>query len=163
LHTDQSPSDYLLYYKRATAYFSLGRHSHALDDFDKVLSLTGNTFDNALLMKARIHVKDGRWDEARSELQRYLRKMRDDENAKSLLVSVSEGEVAAKKAVQAQKAQLWTVCMEAATEALRTASHSLEIRQERAHCSLAAGDIEGGVGDLTYVYPFFVVGYSSDR
>jgi DnaJ family protein C protein 3 len=63
--------------------------------------------------------------------------MQDDENVKLLLVSVLEGEVAAKKAVQAQKAQLWTVCMEAATEALRTASHSLEIRQEQVDCSLA--------------------------
>ena len=100
-------------------------------------------------MKARIHLKDGRWEEARSHLQTYLNKMRDDESAKALLASVSDGEVAAKKATQAQRAKLWTACTDAATQALRTASHSLEIRQQRADCSLAAGDIEGGVGDLT--------------
>ncbi|EEB86866.1 hypothetical protein MPER_16026, partial [Moniliophthora perniciosa FA553] len=65
---EQSPTDYLLYYKRATAYLSLSRHSSALDDFDKVLSLTSNTFDNAHLMKARIHLKEGEFKLAREDI-----------------------------------------------------------------------------------------------
>ncbi|KAL4255702.1 Tetratricopeptide-like helical domain superfamily protein, partial [Pleurotus pulmonarius] len=68
---EQSPTDYLLFYKRATAYFSLNRHSSALDDFEKVLSLTSNTFDNAHLMKARIHTKDGHFADARTALKYY--------------------------------------------------------------------------------------------
>jgi DnaJ family protein C protein 3 len=148
---EQSPTDYLLYYKRATAYFSLNRHPNALDDFDKVLSLTSNSFDNALLMKAKILTKDGRWAAARDALGTYSAKVKGDQSAESLLSSIAESEAAANKAVQAQKAQLWTACTEAASQALRTASHSLEIRQQRAECALAAGDIEGSVGDLTYV------------
>jgi DnaJ family protein C protein 3 len=146
---DQSPADYLLYYKRATAHFSLNRHPHALDDFDKVLSLTSNSFDNALLMKSKIHAKDGRWAEARDDLMAYSAKVKDDESAKALAASIAEAEMAAKKAVQAQKAQLWTACTETASQALKTASHSMEIRQLRAECALAAGDFEGAVGDLT--------------
>jgi DnaJ family protein C protein 3 len=149
IFSEQSPADYLLYYKRATAYFSLSRHSNALDDFDKVLSLTSNSFDNALLMKAKIHAKDGRWAESRVALQSYLAKVKSDESAQTLLSSITEGEAAAKKTSQAQKAQLWTVCTESASQALKTASHSLEIRQQRAECGLAAEDFEGAVGDLT--------------
>jgi DnaJ family protein C protein 3 len=148
---EQSPADYLLYYKRATAYLSLSRHPNALDDFDRVLSLTSNSFDNAMLMKAKIHTKDGRWTEARQALDGYSAKVKNDASAVDLLASITEGETAAKKVVQAQNAQLWTACTEAASQALKTASHSLEIRQQRAECALAAGDFEGAVGDLTLV------------
>jgi|ERR1700722_5968003 len=148
---EQSPTDYLLYYKRATAYFSLSRHPNALDDFEKVLSLTSNSFDNALLMKAKIYAKDGRWTEAREALKVYSAKVKDDESANALLSSISEGETAAKKAVQAQKAQLWTACTDATSQALKTASHSVDIRQQRAECALASGDLEGAVADLTQV------------
>jgi hypothetical protein len=52
-----SPADYLLFYKRATAYFSLSRHASALDDFAKVLALTSGEFDPALMMTAKIHTR----------------------------------------------------------------------------------------------------------
>ncbi|THH19841.1 hypothetical protein EW146_g1370 [Bondarzewia mesenterica] len=55
----QLPADYALYYKRATAYFLLGRHANALADFDQVLALTSETFTGAYLMKAKIFAKEG--------------------------------------------------------------------------------------------------------
>ncbi|KAG9219635.1 hypothetical protein CCMSSC00406_0006043 [Pleurotus cornucopiae] len=145
---EQSPTDYLLFYKRATAYFSLNRHSSALDDFEKVLSLTSNTFDNAHLMKARIHTKDGHFADARTALK-YYAKAKADSTADELLNDINFGEQAAKKTAQAKKAQLWTACTESATEALRIASHSIEIRQQRVECAMAVGDLEGAVGDMT--------------
>ena len=48
--------------------------------------------------------------------------------------------------------------MESASEALRVACHSVEIRTWRAECALVAGDVESSVGDLTCVVfspPFF--------
>lgn len=113
--------------------------------------MTSGSFDNALLMKARIHAKDGHWDEARTALKRYSSKAKNnaDPSAAELLADMTEAEKAAKKASQAKKAQLWTACMESASQALKTASHSLEMRQVRAECALASGDIEGAIGDLT--------------
>ncbi|KAH9843623.1 uncharacterized protein C8Q71DRAFT_729321 [Rhodofomes roseus] len=145
---DQSPADYLLFYKRATAYYSLSRHQAALSDFEKVLSLTSDSFDKAYLMKARIHAKEGQFTEARDALKKYMAKNKDSDS-QSLLYSISEGEMSAKKAGQAMKAKLWNACVEAASTALLTASHSAELRQQRADCSLAAGDVEAAVGDLT--------------
>ena len=157
---DQSPTDYLLYYKRATAYFSLQRHGSAQDDFDKVLSLTSNTFDNAHLMKARIYTRDGHFASARTSLSLYIKakgkKM--DKEAEELDVEITEGERLKEKADKERKAQLWNACIETASEALRVASHSVEIRAWRAECALAAGDIESSVGDLTWV-----VSFSNDR
>ena len=142
-----APNDYLLYYKRATAYYSMNRHPQALEDFDRVLNLTSNSFEKAHLLKARVHAKDGRFAAARDALKKY--KVKDDPEVREVLFGISEAEMAAKKAVQAMKAKLWQACVESSSTALHTASHSLELRQQRANCAIAAGDIEGAVGDLT--------------
>ncbi|KZT13306.1 uncharacterized protein LAESUDRAFT_719669 [Laetiporus sulphureus 93-53] len=143
---EQSPIDYLLYYKRAMAYYSLSRLPAALADLDKVLSLT--PFDKAHLYRARILTKEGRFSEAREAAKRYTSDAKDEE-AQEMLLAIGEAESAAKKAEKAMRAKLWTACEEAATTALRTASHSVDIRRKRADCALAAGDVEGAVGDLT--------------
>lgn len=144
-----APNDYLLYYKRATAYYSMNRHPQALADFDKVLNLTSNSFDKAYLMKARIHAKDGHFAAARDSIKRYNSKVKDDPAVREVLMGVSEAEMATKKAMQARKAKLWQACVEATSTALHTASHSIELRTQRANCAIASGDIEGAVGDLT--------------
>ncbi|KIK68742.1 hypothetical protein GYMLUDRAFT_215581 [Collybiopsis luxurians FD-317 M1] len=152
---DQSPTDYLLYYKRATAYLSLSRHTAALEDFDKVLSLTSNTFDNAHLMKARIHAKEGDFDQVRLSINAYTTSLNSqgrpiDPSATQLLQSVEESEQLLQKARKEKNAQLWTACAESCSNIIRgTASHSIEVRVMRAECQLAAGDVEGSVGDLT--------------
>ncbi|EJD42377.1 hypothetical protein AURDEDRAFT_115037 [Auricularia subglabra TFB-10046 SS5] len=146
-----SPGQYLLYYKRATAYFSANRHAPALEDFDTVLSLTkeSGSFDKAYLMKGKIFAREGRWPEARDALKSYTAKIKTDRNAGDLLFGVSEGEVASKKAVAAQAAKDWPACVEQATAALHTATHSVSLRQLRADCALASGDVEQAAADLT--------------
>ncbi|TFK22870.1 co-chaperone [Coprinopsis marcescibilis] len=148
---EQSPADYLLYYKRATAYLSLQRHSAALEDFDKVLSLTSNTFDNAHLMKARIHLKDGLYDDARHSLAAYLRAKKGvrEKDVEELEHDINEGEQLRNKTEKERGAQLWTACMDSATQALRISSHSADIRVWRAECALASGDVESSVADLS--------------
>ncbi|KAI0786545.1 hypothetical protein C8Q75DRAFT_799705 [Abortiporus biennis] len=144
-----SPADYLLYYKRATAFYSLSRHPQALSDFEQVLSLTNDTFDNANLMKARIYTKEGDFPAARDAIKKYSLKNKTDSTVQEILMSISEAEMASKKAKQAMRAKLWTACAESASTALATASHSIELRQLRVDCSIASTDVEGAVGDLT--------------
>lgn len=71
---EHAPSDYLLYYKRATAYFSMNRHSNALEDFNTVLHLTNGNFDKAVLMKAKILAKEANWSEAKALVKKYSKK-----------------------------------------------------------------------------------------
>jgi len=72
-----------------------------------------------------------------------------DKEAEELDMEITEGERLKEKSDMERKAQLWNVCIETASEALRVASHSVEIRSWRAECALAAGDVESSVGDLT--------------
>ncbi|KAH8827032.1 hypothetical protein DL96DRAFT_1228128 [Flagelloscypha sp. PMI_526] len=146
---DLSPADYLLYYKRATAYFSMHRHPYALEDFNKVLHLTSNTFSNAHLMIARINARDGHFDAARDSLAAYSKTNKGSTETAALLVDIDEAEKATTNTWGTRDAQLWSACVENASQALKIASHSIEIRQTRAECALASGDVEGAVGDFT--------------
>ncbi|KIY44154.1 DnaJ-domain-containing protein [Fistulina hepatica ATCC 64428] len=146
---EQSPADYLLYWKRATAHYSLNRHAAALEDYDKVISLTSNSFDSAHLMKARVHTKEGQFDLAHAALARYLAKNKSDHAGLELLAELKEAEATALKTTQARQSQLWTTCVDFASETLKTAGFSIEIRQMRAECALGAGDIESTVADMT--------------
>lgn len=148
---DQSPADYLLYYKRATAYFSMQRHTSALEDFERVLSLTSNTFDNAHLMKARIHLREGQFALAKTALELYTKSKGKDNDAEEVERNIVEGDRLRRKSLKERNAELWNACVDSASQALRIASHSVEVRVWRTECSLSAGDVEGSVGDLTYV------------
>ena len=112
-------------------------------------------------MKAKIHTKEGRWADAREALKHYQAK--NDPIARDLLLDVTDGEAAARKAVQAQKAKLWTACEESATQGLRVASHSVALRQQRANCALAAGDFEEAVADLRFVFLWILPDASANR
>ncbi|KAJ2935581.1 hypothetical protein H1R20_g1514, partial [Candolleomyces eurysporus] len=155
---EQSPTDYLLYYKRATAYMSLQRHPNALEDFDKVLSLTSNTFDSAHLQKARIYMKEGLFSSARHSLSTYLKAKSTSSSpnyhgreaeVEALEKDIMEGDQLREKVEKERRAQLYAACVDTAGLALKVASHSVEIRTWRAECALASGDIESAVGDLT--------------
>ena len=104
-------------------------------------------------MKARIYTRDGHFTSARTSLAFYIKakgkKM--DKEAEELDVEITEGETLKEKTDRERKAQLWNACIETASEVLRVASHSVEIRSWRAECALAAGDVGSSVGDLTCV------------
>ncbi|KIM29962.1 hypothetical protein M408DRAFT_22405 [Serendipita vermifera MAFF 305830] len=144
-----SPTDYLLYFKRATAYLSQNRHVPALEDFDTVLKLTDGSFDGAVLAKAKIFAKEGRWAEGREVLNEFTKKSPGDKAAQELMFSISDGEVATKKANSAQKSGRWDACIESSTAALQVAAYSASLRQQRADCALAAGDVEQAIADMT--------------
>lgn len=113
-----------------------------------MLDLTKGSFDKALLMKARIHARDGTWASARDALKRYSSRVNGDATAGDLLFEVSEGEVAAKRAVQSHMAGLYQACVDATTDALKVATHSVDLRELRAGCALDTGDVQQAVGDL---------------
>jgi DnaJ family protein C protein 3 len=102
-------------------------------------------------MKGRILAKEGDWSNARDTLKQYKSRVqsgKDAMEAGDLLFEVSEGEVASKKAKQSRKAGLYQACVEAATDALKTATHSVSVRELRAECALEAGDVQQAVGDM---------------
>jgi len=125
------------------------RHASALEDFEKVLSLTFNSFDNAHLMKARIYAREGQFSLAQPSLNFYIKARGNDADAEEVQRDIKEGEKLRNKALKERNAELWNACVDSTSQALRVATHSVEIRVWRAECALAAGDVESSVGDLT--------------
>lgn len=73
------------YYKRATAYLSLGRSTSALDDFERILQLNPS-FSQAHYQKAKILAKEGDFHEADKELKAFG-KLKIDPEAEELVSS----------------------------------------------------------------------------
>ncbi|CAE6460645.1 unnamed protein product [Rhizoctonia solani] len=144
-----APESYLLLYKRATAYMSQNQHSRAMADLDKVLEFTGDEFDKALFMKARLFAQEGKWAEATKFANQYSVKNKGDAAAVDLLFAVTEGQVAHRNAEKAGNNKHWDICVAEATRALSTASHNSQLRELRANCALALGDLEQAAADLT--------------
>jgi DnaJ homolog subfamily C member 3 len=80
-------------------------------------------------MKAHIYTPDGHFASARTSLSIYIKAKgkKFDKVAEELDVEITEGE-RLKKSDKEWKAQLWNACIETASEALKVASHSVEIR-----------------------------------
>ncbi|KAG6825255.1 hypothetical protein H0H87_009919, partial [Tephrocybe sp. NHM501043] len=100
-------------------------------------------------MKARIHTRDGHFDIAKEALGRYVKAKGSSEEVTELEKSINTGMAMEEKMEKERGAQLWNACVESASAALRSASHSIDIRSVRAECALAAGDVDSAVGDLT--------------
>lgn len=65
------PENYLTYFKRATAYLSLGRNNAAAEDFSTILNLKPD-FDQVLIQRARIYLKEGSFNLAIKDLEKYV-------------------------------------------------------------------------------------------
>lgn len=72
----------MTYFKRATAYLSLGRNHAAAQDFSTILSLKPD-FDQALMQRARIYIKEGNFESAIQDLKRYLNNRPTDKEAQN--------------------------------------------------------------------------------
>ena len=99
-------------------------------------------------MSAKIHARDGNWDQARGSLKAH-KAAKSDPQVLELQADIEDGAAAAVQAMKEARAQLWTACYESSTRALRIALYSLPIRTMRAECALRAGDVESSVGDLS--------------
>lgn len=80
---EQDPLDYVSYYKRATAYLSLGRTNSAIDDFTKILNLRPG-FEKALLQRAKLYAGDGDFLLAKKDLLEH-KQHRSNEQVKTLV------------------------------------------------------------------------------
>ncbi|CAK7207742.1 hypothetical protein SEUCBS139899_010555 [Sporothrix eucalyptigena] len=142
----RDPTDYLTYFKRATTYLSLGRASQATDDFNTVLTLRPG-FEAAHVQLGKIKQRVADWDGAREE----LRQAKGTPEAQDLLAALGDAETAAKVAEVAEASSNWEECVNQASVSIVVASRAASLRNMRARCRFARGEVEEGVGDLQHV------------
>ncbi|KAJ1325599.1 DnaJ subfamily C member 3 [Microdochium nivale] len=141
----RDPADYLTFFKRATAYLSLGRTSQATSDFNKVLELRPG-FEGAHAQLGKIRARNADWDAAREQ---YRLARRSESSADYTALVEAEG--ASRLAEAAATAQQWDECISQAGAAIQTANRAAGLRELRAKCRFAKGEVEEGMGDLQHV------------
>ncbi|KAG2229762.1 hypothetical protein INT48_004766 [Thamnidium elegans] len=144
----QDPSDYLSYYKRATAYLSLGRTSSAIDDFSTILDLRPG-FDKALLQRAKLYANDGDFSLAKDDLLKH--KDATSQEVKDLLESVQYAEKTSMLGLEAYENKNYDDCIRLMTEVIRIAPQKPQWRLTRSKCHVGKGEIEEATSDLTRV------------
>lgn len=141
----RDPTNYLTFFKRATAFLSIGRSNQATEDFNKVLVLKPG-FQGAHVQLAKIKSKTADWAGARAE---YVAAEKAEDSPE--LVELSEAETAAAAAIEALKSENWDDCVNQAGVAIVIAPRSVSLREMRSNCRFARGEIEEGMGDLQHV------------
>ena len=139
---NRDSSDYLTLFQRGATYLSLGRSSQACADFDRVLGIKPG-FEGALVQRAKLKARSAEWAAAKRDYKAAGKKQE--------LLELEEAEGAAYLAAEAEKKQDWDACVHQAGVAITTAGAALSLRQLRARCRFARGDIEEGINDLAHV------------
>jgi DnaJ family protein C protein 3 len=140
----KDPKNYLTLFKRGAAYLSVGKNVHASRDFDQVLQLKPG-FEGALLQRAKIKSRKADWAGAKAD---YIEAKRPDGQEMEDLV---QAEGAEKLAADAEAAKDWEACVTNAGIAIVVAGTAPELRQRRARCRFAKGEVMEGIADLYHV------------
>ncbi|KAF4616057.1 hypothetical protein D9613_011298 [Agrocybe pediades] len=85
----------------------------------------------------------------KTSLASYVKVKGKGKKTKELEADIEEGEKMKQKTEKERNSEFSNACVESASQALRVASHSIEVRTWRAECALAANDIESAGGDMT--------------
>jgi DnaJ family protein C protein 3 len=140
----RDPKNYLTIFKRGAAYLSLGKNVQAGRDFDQVLTLKPG-FEGALLQRAKIKSRRAEWAGAKAD---YIEAKKQDGQAMEDLI---QAEGAEKLAADAEAAKDWDACVSNAGVAIIVAGTAPELRQRRARCRFAKGEVMEGIADLQHV------------
>ncbi|CAD6503121.1 BgTH12-02790 [Blumeria graminis f. sp. triticale] len=139
----RDPQNYITYFKRGTAYLSLGKINQASADFSKSLTIKPG-FEGALLQMAKIKARSGDWDGSEADFKAHKNSVTD-------LAELLEAKKAAHSAEQAENSKNWDECVRNADTAILVASKMARLRQTRAHCRFEKGEFETGMVDLQHL------------
>lgn len=140
----RDPTNFITIFQRGAAYLSIGKSSQASEDFDRVLKLKPD-FEGALLQRSRLRTKSADWDGALSDLEHAGKK------GSAQYHEIDEARIATREAQKAEKQGSWEACVKRADLAIAKASMSVSLRKLRSHCHFEQGEVEEGVGDLSYI------------
>ncbi|KAI9599385.1 hypothetical protein BDF19DRAFT_428558 [Syncephalis fuscata] len=148
----KEPDNYLGYWKCAATRIALGKSTHLMRDLAKVLELKP-AFNGARLERARIYTKEGKFTNAKEDLE-AIESEEGEESEKSSGTEELKSDI--QSAINAQEAMNKSVedkdykgCVKQATELQRIASNLASVRRVRAKCYLAQGKIDQAVNDLS--------------
>ncbi|WFD04663.1 hypothetical protein MOBT1_003377 [Malassezia obtusa] len=148
----QDPSAYLTYFRRSTAQQALGRTAAAVADLEATIE-RNPSFAKAYLQEARIHLKEGEYDDALAVLKRMAKNApKDAAQEKELRTQVQHArDLSTRLAKLAKQPAQASECVARASELIKMAPNDVAARSHRAACHLAQGELEEAVTDWNRV------------
>ncbi|KAK3586229.1 hypothetical protein CHS0354_014050 [Potamilus streckersoni] len=141
------PDNYLTYFRRATVYLALGKSKSALPDLDKVLELKPD-FTAARAQRANVLLKQGRLNEAKMDYELVVKRDADHADAREALMTIEPLENDIHIAKQLYERRDYEGAIALLTKAIEICPWDPELREIRAECYIAQGDLFKAVGDI---------------
>lgn len=145
---DGDPSNYLTFFKRATVFLALGRHQHALSDFETVIKLKPD-FTHAKLERAAVLLKQGNIGTAEKVYTSLLKS--DPAKAEEGLREIPPLREAVEEADNYMENSDWANALDALNKAIETAKWDTSLREKRADCFLKLGNAANAISDIRAV------------
>lgn len=141
------PHNYLTFFKRAAVYLALGKSKPALEDLNKVVDLKPD-FLSARMQRGNVFLKQGRLDEAHIDFEWVLRfdPMNEEAVRHYGVIEPLKEDMRAALIMLADRNYIGAV--EVLTRLLQECPWNVELRERRAECFEAIGDIPAAIGDL---------------
>jgi DnaJ family protein C protein 3 len=150
----KDPKNAMVLFRRAALNLQLGRSQAALDDFTAALDAKPD-FDQALLQRGKLLLREGSFDEAEKDLKRYVSLHSSDEGAHKVLEELGQARsnLAAARTMLAKATtveQMDAALMDL-SEVISIAPQAVALRLLRAESYLKKGDKEMAIGDLVRI------------
>ncbi|KAI8908378.1 hypothetical protein EDD86DRAFT_191604 [Gorgonomyces haynaldii] len=143
----EDPNDHMLYFRRATAWLSMGKNGNAIKDFTKVLELKQNS-PQALLQRGKLHLLEGNLDDSIVDLKQYTQ-LYQQEDAQQSLQNALDAQSAWKEAKTKLDKKQFAEAIPYLSTVLQHAPMFLKARIERGESHLQMGETEQAVGDFS--------------
>ncbi|XP_067668798.1 dnaJ homolog subfamily C member 3-like [Haliotis asinina] len=141
------PGNYLTYFRRATVYLALGKSRSALPDLDKVIQLRPD-FTGARLQRANVFLKQGKLEDALDDYESVAEKDPNNEDALRQIELIQPLEEDIQQAKEFYKHANFKEAIDLLTRAIEICPWDPELREIRAECYIAEGDLFKATGDI---------------
>lgn len=146
----RDPHNHITYFKRATASMTLGRNQLAIEDLNTLLELKPD-FLKGFLQRGKLHLKLGNFDQAYSDITRFVSKNPQHPEATQLLEVIKESQARLRKAETLIKSRKHEEASDLLTEILRSSPHFIEARRKRAYSAISRNLYDEAIGDWTRI------------
>uniref|UniRef100_T1IWF6 J domain-containing protein n=1 Tax=Strigamia maritima TaxID=126957 RepID=T1IWF6_STRMM len=144
---ESDPTNYISYYRRATAFLALAKSKSALPDLNKVVELKPD-FLSARIQRGMVYVKQGKLDEAHIDFEQVL--ARDPGNPDALhyynLIGPLQRDI--EVAYLLMQDRDYYRAIEVLSKTLELCPWDAKLHEMRADCFIEIGDISKAIHDI---------------
>lgn len=147
LAVEKDPTNYLTYFRRATVYLALGKSKSALPDLDKSIELRPG-FVAALTQRGNVYLKQGDLAAARKDFEEIYRNDHSNTEALNYLQQIEPLASEIEQAKMFFNNRDYQSAIILLSKAIDLCPWDPELREIRAECYIAQGDLGKAVSDI---------------